>query len=66
MFAAIHQFLHDLRWLVLLVTLPTAIFYGWRFYGLMMTPTQPKTAPIRRPGARPVPPKAATSTAGVQ
>lgn len=66
MFAAIHQFLHDLRWLVLLVTLPTAIFYGWRFYGLLTTPPQPKTAPIRRPGARPVAPKAGTSTAGVQ
>ncbi len=66
MFSAIHQFLHDLRLLVLLVTLPTAIFYGWRFYGLLMTPTRHKSALIRRPGARPVPPKAATSTAGVQ
>jgi len=66
MFTAIHQFLHDIWPLVFLVTIPLTLYYGWRIWTILTTPVQPKTAPVRRPGARPVSPKGATSTAGVQ
>lgn len=65
--SAIHQFLHELRWLVLLITLPTALFYSWKIWLVVSTPSpqQPRTGTVRRPQPRPAgaPP---STTSGVQ
>lgn len=55
MFVAIHQFLHELQWLVLLITLPTGTFYAWKFYNALTTPVK-KPVTTRRAAAQPVKP----------
>jgi hypothetical protein len=63
---AIHEFLHDIRWVVLLVTLPTGLYYSWRFWSqLTAPPPQPTTSRVTRPGAKPVA-KPGSPAAGVQ
>lgn len=65
--SALHQFLFDLRWLVLLITLPTGLFFSWKIWLIVSTPTpkQPRTGTVRRPQPRPAgaPP---STTSGVQ